>query len=588
MSLRAMRRTGKHTPPARQSAPRTPRSAFTLIEVLVAMAVTLILMGIVVTIFGLLGDNVSKSRAAMEMSEQLRGVKQRLQADLAGLTATTLPPLRPERDGGYLEIIEGPVGRIENGDMRQAVTVQVPNENGNPDNDTSVGDNDDFFMFTTRSRGEPFVGRFYDATTGTLTTLQSPVAEIAWFLRGTTLYRRVLLVKPSVTPQIAAMSNLNSLTPKGFYANYDLSAHLEGGNFDLFDNTTTLRLVANSLGDLTKRENRFAHRPRTTGDTKYYWPHESREWGSVNSVRGRLGLPTLQECSHPDWWTTAATPNPLNPFSSTSNPALTLASTEFDAWKNPNPWAQVNTATGILTNFDTGSPRIGEDVILTNVLQFDVKVWDPLAPVFTVDPTVDPANNGWLVAPSDPKGTLVIMPGDPGYATALSKWTGSAVTFGAYVDLNYAYTDKSSGNSHKISWFSGPGDPRSGLAATTNYPAAIYDTWSTHYEHDGIDQDRDGRVDEFTDGFDGDTATISDGIVDNPGEPFTDTNEDGDFDSGELYTDVNSNGTYDPGEQEAPPPYAHPLRGIQIKIRTFEPDSRQIREVTIVQDFLPE
>ena len=37
-----------------------------------------------------------------------------------------------------------------------------------------------------------------------------------------------------------------------------------------------------------------------------------------------------------------------------------------------------------------------------------------------------------------------------------------------------------------------------------------------------------------------------------------------------------------------PPPYAVPLRGIQVKIRAFEPDSKQIREVTVVQDFLPQ
>lgn len=551
MTLRVVRRTGKLTHPVRHSAPRTPRSAFTLIEVLVAMAVTLILMGIVVTIFGLLGDNVSNSRAAMEMSEQLRGVKQRLQADLAGLTATTLPPLRPERDGGYLEIIEGPVGRIENGVMRQAVTVQVPDENNVSGNDTSVGDNDDILMFTTRSRGEPFVGRFGG------TTMQSPVAEVAWFLRGTTLYRRVLLVKPSVTSQIKPAAQLGSLNPPGFYANYDLSVHFEGGTFDLFDNTTALRIVANSLGDLTKRENRFAHKPRATGDTKYYWPHESREWGNFNKEVGRLGLPTLQECSYKDWWGTSGTPNPLNPF--TSIPAMTLASTEFDAWKNPNPWSKVDTATGILSDF--AGPRIGEDVILTHVLQFDIKVWDPLAPVFTVDPTQDPAGANWLVAPSDPKGAMVIMPGDPGYPTALTKWAGTAVTFGAYVDLNYAWSSASSATLHNISHFSGPGDPRSGLAArnavglTPGYPAAIYDTWSTHYEQDGIDEDGDGSVDEGTDGFESDSTP---------------------------------NGVDDPGEQEAPPPYAHPLRGIQIKIRTFEPDSRQIREVTIVQDFLPE
>ncbi len=35
------------------------------------------------------------------------------------------------------------------------------------------------------------------------------------------------------------------------------------------------------------------------------------------------------------------------------------------------------------------------------------------------------------------------------------------------------------------------------------------------------------------------------------------------------------------------PPYPVALRGIQVKIRCFEPDSRQIREITIEQDFLP-
>ena len=43
----------------------------------------------------------------------------------------------------------------------------------------------------------------------------------------------------------------------------------------------------------------------------------------------------------------------------------------------------------------------------------------------------------------------------------------------------------------------------------------------------------------------------------------------------------------DAGEMETSPPYPVPLRAIQVKIRVYEPDSRQIREVTVVQDFLP-
>ena len=140
--------------------------AFTLIEVLVAMTVTLILMGIVVTIFGAIGDNVSKSNSSMEMNDQLRSVKQRLQLDLSGVTVQMLPPRRDENGEGYFEIIEGPVGRLppntsfvidETYDTTQSATSAWNIASLGPD--TTVGDNDDILMFTTRSKGEMFLGR---------------------------------------------------------------------------------------------------------------------------------------------------------------------------------------------------------------------------------------------------------------------------------------------------------------------------------------------------------------------------------------------------------------------------------------------
>ena len=87
--------------------------------------------------------------------------------------------------------------------------------------------------------------------------------------------------------------------------------------------------------------------------------------------------------------------------------------------------------------------------------------------------------------------------------------------------------------------------------AGNNLLPLVYDTWSFHYEQDGVDQDGDGVADEGTNGFDDD----GDGVVD------------------EL------------DEREATPPYPAPLGGIQVKIRTFEPDSRQVREVTVIADF---
>jgi hypothetical protein len=47
-------------------------------------------------------------------------------------------------------------------------------------------------------------------------------------------------------------------------------------------------------------------------------------------------------------------------------------------------------------------------------------------------------------------------------------------------------------------------------------------------------------------------------------------------------------GPDDVGERETRPPYDRPLRGVQALLRIFERDSRQIRQVTVNQNFVPE
>ena len=52
--------------------------------------------------------------------------------------------------------------------------------------------------------------------------------------------------------------------------------------------------------------------------------------------------------------------------------------------------------------------------------------------------------------------------------------------------------------------------------------------------------------------------------------------------------DDDNNGVVDDANETiTQPPYPVALRSIQVKIRCFEPDSHQIREITVVQDFLP-
>jgi hypothetical protein len=58
-----------------------------------------------------------------------------------------------------------------------------------------------------------------------------------------------------------------------------------------------------------------------------------------------------------------------------------------------------------------------------------------------------------------------------------------------------------------------------------------------------------------------------------------------DIDEKRSPTTSSTNCIDDITELDAPVPYTAPLKGIQVKIRVFEPDSRQIREITVVEDF---
>lgn len=437
------------------------RRGMTLVEMMVATTMTLIIMGIIAQLFGMLGTSVSGSRTTLDMSQQLRAVANTLRADLAGITVDTVPPAAADGDSGYLEIIEGPAGDDPGATRLVSLT----------------GDCDDILMFTARSLGGPFVGKFDSGL------IESPHAEVAWFCQQSpaamqtvpdttlyTLYRRQLLAMDYVGAGVFATAGNNNSLPSSFaipgvYQSYDLSLRSEGG-----------RLYPNSLGDLTKRENRFLHNPA----------------------------------------------------------GLTLSSVNY-------PYN--NTASSIAANGPLAGARIGEDVVMTNVLAFDVRVYDPRAPILAVS-------------------NVAVTPGDPGYSAGVG-----AGAQGAYVDLNWdrsltnpipataAYPPSGQG------MFQGRGVGISAVAAAAapvKFADRIYDTWSTHYESNGINE--------------GDGPNIAPGTIDEGTNGFDD-NDDGVID--------------DAGELETSPPYPTPLRGLEVRIRCYEPQSRQVRQITVRHTFVP-
>ena len=392
------------------------RAGYTLVEILVALTLTLILMTAVVRVFGGVGKGIAKARRAMEQFDRLRTAQQQLRIDLQGLTVTPDGrPARPEENRGYLEFIEGgilslpqasgnpPALQLSGSGSPQAINPQSATS---LPFDLAVGERGDILMFTTRNADRPFVGRYALSADPTNPTMQSDVAEVAWFLRGKTLHRRVLLVAPGVA-QNPQFSQLASST---FFAYNDISVRLVNG-----------QVVPNTLGDLTKRENRFAH-PASQSPG---FPFDARCWGL-------LGLPTLYECSSPTWMSQSNWVNGTTPSPSSSLPAL---SQQIDYWDNasivkaffgtlpPSPPAPPPpTPDQFLAYPSLDGARQADDVILTNVIGFDVKVWDPAAPVRSfVDTTVNPP------------ATLTVKPGDLRYAEALISGTQQVISYGAYV-----------------------------------------------------------------------------------------------------------------------------------------------------------
>jgi type II secretory pathway pseudopilin PulG len=423
------------------------RRGFTLTELLVAGLLSLVLMAAVATLFGLFSRAARHSQAATNLASLLRSAAWQLRQDLAGITCDVQPWLAPETNSGYFELIEGPVR-----DDTYAVAQGSPTAN-------LTADTDDILLFTTQALAEPFVGRFGD------TSVESPFAEVVWFCRplppkqqpvaGTTLFnlhRRQLLVVNYLGDLELTDNTIEDVTGID-RSRYDVSLRQIPGR------PANTALFPNSLGDLTKRENRFLHGYLDllqSGSSKF--PHPF-------ALEGQTGF---------------------------AHPAASLDGT-FRAW---------------------------EDVILTNVIAFDVRVYDPDAAPRQV-------------------GTSWNLPGDPGYATPVPR----GIQTGAYVDLGWSGSAASPWSTTfpppGMTAFQSGGQTVTAPPLNGRLPAATYDTWSRHYEFNDDDDDKDGVVDEGTTDLD--------------------------------YT----------GNVETSPPYPVPLRGVEVRIRCYEPISKQVRQITV-------
>ena len=677
------------------------RSGLTLVEMLVAMAIALLMMAAVVTVFANISASTSKRRATIEMSGQLRSVAEQLSRDLEGATCPAIPWQKPDSAHGYIELIEGVYSDAmpspwlwdsddnDNGlpDSIGAGNAQLdlglsflPGSNlkdsttpadeegrglalgSNEDLDEAfktdgrgLGDGDDVLMLTTRNEVDKFIGRipsrsgnlprdqrFPASDNWSVETLESSLAEVIWYAIENppenittfafgepgfrTIYRRALIIAPWLDYQIRVdAGGRDVITGPGvvrvmpdnisvqqalagliaFQDIYDLSVRLEWDPLMPSGSGGRWVLKANSLADLTKRENRYGHHGYdfNLGARSYPYPAISNGNDlSSNKVEFVIdpafsGSAPGQDADFnvidPDGSAVAYEPDPNDDFSDITNAGRQYPTRPFAYVENRNNASSLAATPRALLNADgnvvhvrngfvpLAGSRQGEDIMMTDALAFDLKVYDPGAPVYGYYP------DGFTGGANQDPALYIAEPGEVAWAYAFREGPAEfrIERSGTYVDMGYGQTffnndgsipNESAHNrfiritlpisslpvvvdGKELTFFT-DGELRAtdGSALTTG--VAVYDTWSWHYENNGLDEDGNAIIDQATNGFD-------------------------DF---EIFSGQKFGGIDDAGERETQPPYDRALRGLQVKIRVYERDSRQIRETTVKESFVPE
>ena len=360
------------------------------------MAMTMIVLGAMMIAFSYGSREMRKGRAGVELISKLQATTELLRSDLEQISIETKPHhFSASAANGYFEIVEG--GRT---DYNEVDLLVDPATGGD---DSRLGDFDDFIAFTIKSSDTPFLG----SNDGCVE--ESHYAEVAWFVSGNRLYRKVRIVRPD-----------------------------EGRS---------------TLEQLGFRGKRYGHRDGNE-------PHTSQ---------------------------------------------LSMSDLLADVSEN--------------------------DIVLRNVIAFDVRVFAPDAAKFIVrsgpglnDPIVD-----------------VLHPSDIGARNGVPNGRIDPTLRGAFIDLG-----KGGG---------APGNRPLLLSRPHGrYREAVYDTGTSRYNNDETNDQG------------------SNGVDDPPHNSLA----------------GKPNGIIDDAEEKASlPPYNVPLRGVQISVRAIEPYTKQVRQLTVVKSLSP-
>jgi prepilin-type N-terminal cleavage/methylation domain-containing protein len=413
---------------------RIDRRGFTLIEMMISVTLVLLMMLMFAEIFELASDSMTLQRALATNDQRVRSFTTVFRSDLQKRTFRDVVPYHPlenqedasselgkSRDGYIYISLNDPDNAVDN---FLQFTTRPTLRNDNTDDTSYFGRATPLVQLTStvlterqirlNLRRNPQQPEFDDEQLEPNFTATSSAAEVAYYVRGGRLYRRVILIRDSIdgdpdprlevdtdaSPNVAfadppryfSHTGPDAQAPLGFYNTYDprtgstvasndywadfsFSSWAEGSLASSSFNGARLvgiDALKNNRNDSTFASLGLVRASTSTGIRCYrfgfdQWTGVSREFSTDNpSDLGHffLGRYTAEEMSHPDFNYPQA-PSSLggsNPMSYAANP-------------NGVPTLVDSNQDGTVDVLANGSRR-GEDLLLSNVHAFEIDLWD--------------------------------------------------------------------------------------------------------------------------------------------------------------------------------------------------------------------
>jgi prepilin-type N-terminal cleavage/methylation domain-containing protein len=430
----------------------------------------------------------------------------------------------------------------------------------------------------------------------------SPYAEVTYFLRHGNLYRRVLLIRQpynaggSTQPGTNGFPMINGAYNGTFWADFDYSARFDNVTafngprfFDQTDlnNAPSATYNANTF-PIGSPANRFGH-DQTNGA------------GTLGPSIGAGGWPVLGQTGNGAPREYDINGVFLGRYSDeeTSNPAFQFPGSIPAAGSPMGQATTANIGANGAVNEYTGPPvgtRRGEDILLTNVISFDVKIWD--------------SHYSESIATGDVNRNGIIDTGpafaDVGHSAVTGDFLASnnlLPTYGPHASL---VQTPATASPNMFTYTNGAGN-------TVTFFNNVFDTWFRTFNYDNVQRTYDSQV--------VDTSTTSapapyrprvgavwqpthaytaGALVDAPPIPAINANS---SPNGLVYQcaipggggvsgatnpfTLTDTGTVTDGTVTwtVLPPVA--LQAIQITVKYLDPTQNLLRQVTIVQSLAP-